>query len=371
MTPDGKEDSMSHVDEGTLHSYLDGELPASERASVEAHLAQCAACGVTLGEARALLERASTLLGSAGPIERPAPPFEQLRRAPRRSPWRIRTSFAWAASIVMALGLGYYLRDSERSAAPTSALFIQQQPAAAEDRVAAAPGPAVGALRQEPRAAPPRPAERRLAATPRTDAGAAAEKSVDSLTGREPPAAAPGALALNRSAQLRNATPAQALSETAAAKASLAREEGRDLVSIRGRAGTTQWQVISRGTARTLLGTDPVGLPGLATRTIRRSLAPDATVVVEQTLDSATVIQIFQRPASPPAPAYYVDGYVRRDSAADAVRRQGERAPAAAAIAKAPADRLARFVGRLRVEISGPLSPDSLNKLLEQVEPLP
>jgi hypothetical protein len=36
------------------------------------------------------------------------------------------------------------------------------------------------------------------------------------------------------------------------------------------------------------------------------------------------------------------------------------------------ADRiLARYVGRLRVEISGPVSTDSLNRLLEQVEPLP
>ena len=31
----------------------------------------------------------------------------------------------------------------------------------------------------------------------------------------------------------------------------------------------------------------------------------------------------------------------------------------------------ARFVKGLRVEIMGPLSPDSLNRLLEQVAPLP
>jgi len=37
----------------------------------------------------------------------------------------------------------------------------------------------------------------------------------------------------------------------------------------------------------------------------------------------------------------------------------------------AATDRLARFVGGLRVEISGPLSQDSLNRLLEQLKPLP
>ncbi|MGH7521775.1 MAG: hypothetical protein ACREMI_10890, partial [Gemmatimonadales bacterium] len=140
----------------------------------------------------------------------------------------------------------------------------------------------------------------------------------------------------------------------------------RDTRSLRGRTGvgTTQWQIISRGAATTLLGTDPVGLPGLVTRRIRRSPAPDATVVVEQALDSSTVIQIFQRPAD--SPRYLVDGVIVRQTERDRAAR--EAAPAAA---PAPVDRLARFVGRLRVEISGPLSLDSLNRLLEQVEPLP
>src|SRR5439155_15691994 len=60
MTPDWKEESMSHVDEGTLHAYLDGELPSSERVALEAHLAQCATCRAGLEEERALRARAST-----------------------------------------------------------------------------------------------------------------------------------------------------------------------------------------------------------------------------------------------------------------------------------------------------------------------
>src|SRR6266702_7658635 len=65
MTRDGKEDSMSHVDEGTLHAYLDGELPTVERAAVERHIAECATCRANLAEERALLERATALLGAA------------------------------------------------------------------------------------------------------------------------------------------------------------------------------------------------------------------------------------------------------------------------------------------------------------------
>jgi hypothetical protein len=140
-----------------------------------------------------------------------------------------------------------------------------------------------------------------------------------------------------------------------------------DVAAVRGRGVTTQWQIISRGVARSLLGADPVGLPGLATRRIRRSPSPDGTVVVEQALDSSTVIQIFQRPA---AEAFVmVDGAPLRRFERDRAAR--EAAPAAAPPAPAPAERLARYVGKLRVEIAGPLSPDSLNKLLEQVQPLP
>src|SRR5258707_11162968 len=119
----GKEDSMSHVDEGTLHSYLDGELSPDERAAVESHLSQCATCRASLAEERALLDRASALLGSARPVERPAPPFEQLRRESKRSPWRVRRSIAWAASIVLAVGLGYSLRGPAPEASPEADTF--------------------------------------------------------------------------------------------------------------------------------------------------------------------------------------------------------------------------------------------------------
>src|SRR5437667_170936 len=96
-----------------------------------------------------------------------------------------------------------------------------------------------------------------------------------------------------------------------------------------------------------------VGLPGLTTRKIRRSPGSDGTVVVEQALDASTVIQIFQRAASAGSLS---------DSTSYGFTGGFERARA---------NRLARFVGRLRVEITGPLSADSLNRLLEQVAPLP
>src|SRR6266566_377284 len=136
MMQDWKEDSMSHVDEGTLHAYLDGELPSAERAALEAHLAGCATCRGNLIEERSLRERASAVLGSARPAERPAPPLDQLRREPKRSPWRVRRSFAWAASIALALGLGYFMRSPGASPVASVALAPAQPVAVAQNRAA-------------------------------------------------------------------------------------------------------------------------------------------------------------------------------------------------------------------------------------------
>src|SRR5207245_1032471 len=64
-TRPGNRVNMSHVDDGTLHAYLDGELSPPEAQAVEAHVAQCLACGTRLEEERALIVRAGELLAQA------------------------------------------------------------------------------------------------------------------------------------------------------------------------------------------------------------------------------------------------------------------------------------------------------------------
>src|SRR5206468_10494765 len=100
--------NMSHVDDGALHAYLDGELSPVERERLEAHLADCAPCRARLDEERGLVERASQLLGLASPPERAAPPPLHQLRQPRLM-WRLRMPLAWAASVVLAVSLGYYV----------------------------------------------------------------------------------------------------------------------------------------------------------------------------------------------------------------------------------------------------------------------
>ncbi|UCC49447.1 MAG: zf-HC2 domain-containing protein [Gemmatimonadota bacterium] len=108
---------MSHVDEGTLHAYLDGVLSESQRREVEVHLSSCIECQARLEQATALGERVSELMAELepGPIQVPAWREIEARaaarraRIPRRS-W-VRPSLAWAASIAVAFAVGWFSRD--------------------------------------------------------------------------------------------------------------------------------------------------------------------------------------------------------------------------------------------------------------------
>ena len=99
---------MRHADEGTLHSYLDGELSPAEVVELERHLSVCAPCRAQLAEARSFLTEADDLvvaLDVAASSSKAPVAIRALR------PWRPRlTSLAWAATIVLAVGLGYSLR---------------------------------------------------------------------------------------------------------------------------------------------------------------------------------------------------------------------------------------------------------------------
>jgi len=376
MMQDWKEDSMSHVDEGTLHAYLDGELHSVERAALEAHLAGCATCRENLTEERALRERATAVLGSARPAERPAPPLEQLRREPKRSPWRVRRSFAWAASIAVALGFGYYMRspvayrEAPAPDTPAPPVLVAQNHAAStrEEKAAApaaapAPATALGRSRlSDKRAA--RPADEFADITPKDSAPARVAVRNSAPPGAEVPSASTAAAPRPAADTIRLDASVVSRAERDRAPAAAA-SIVVDGVQARQLTSTT-WPVINRRIARSILGEEPVGLPGLATRAFRRAPGTDGTVVVEQVLDSSTVIQIFQRPAGS---AYLYDssgsGYANEGRARprgyaseDQARERGNRL-------------FARFVKGLRVEITGPLSADSLNRLLEQVAPLP
>ena len=324
---------MSHVDDGSLHAYLDGELPASEAARLQAHIAECAECRGRLEEERALIRRAGELLALAEPPARDVPPFRAGDlRPPVRVWWQVRFPLAWAATVVLALGMGWYLGGMELG-----------RPSATPARDSLAPSaPARGAL---PLASEAKPARRPQAAQ--------AKSSVEN-----------------------------------ALAGALARRLREDTVDV-GAAATPQRQyeppaaqALTADAARALLGTDPLALPDVPIESIRRiPTLGETVVVVQQPLDSSTTIElVHRRPALLAIDAVVVSG------AAEPRRERGETTraapspvpPAAKMLVRAPgpvaagyAGRVTRSAGGVTVEIRGRLPADSLRKLLERAQPIP
>ncbi|HEU4648919.1 MAG TPA: zf-HC2 domain-containing protein [Gemmatimonadales bacterium] len=221
---------MPHVDEGTLHALLDGELEPAEVQQVQTHFATCPACQSRLDEARQMMEETERLLralepqaaASSGPRSRapraeppgavpppPPPSYEEQVKAAldpmvlipdnplasevRRR--RLRTA-AWAAGLLVAFGAGgFAVKSGMLSDKPTGELHVrpedfqpvstpnpQEVRAAAPPPAAAVPTAAPGGA--EPAPAPPAPSPSAPAPTP-----LAAAQPVDSAKGTAP---APG-----------------------------------------------------------------------------------------------------------------------------------------------------------------------------------
>ena len=117
---------MPHLEDGTLHALLDGEIPSEELPPIEAHLAACAECRARLEAERAIRGEADGLVEA---IEAPAPGVARAtvgaRAAPAKRPRRWLREVAWAASVVLAAGLGYASRGV-RPPAPASQVTARQ-----------------------------------------------------------------------------------------------------------------------------------------------------------------------------------------------------------------------------------------------------
>jgi len=337
---------MSHVDDGTLHAYLDGELTPVERERVDAHLRTCPACLARLDEERSLIERSSRLLGRAVPPERTLLPLQELRQP--RLTWRLRRPLAWAATIVLAVGVGWYARGSMEPGTVADRVQLRDEtPAPAPAALATGRPLSLDSMPEEQsrgRAAelkrPAAPPENSLQSS---NGIVSHQPAVDDLDRRKSLAAAQSTTAAAAS----DAPPRPAEGRPAAPPPVMASRIARDAEAVGNLSST--WPLIGRQAARDLLGAEPVAIPGFGIRAYRRNpVATTPEIAVEQVLDSGTVVSLIERRLST----------ARADNAA-----AGDRG----ALAKEANQRLARFVGSLRVEIEGPLSPDSLSRLLELV----
>ncbi len=313
---------MPHLDDGHIAELIDSAGVASgPDPAVAAHLRECAACRERVEEARALAAEARRILARAVPSGQGAsavPPFDEvLVRAGRAAdpraravPWR---GLAWAATVVMAVGVGWYargellerptlLRDAPVAAAPNAGLeqtgddrapsSLDTLPAAAaQASVAATPSPA-RALASEPTA----PADRDEAATavggrgavaPADSVAAAArqERPVAPAEAPRPPAAAPPEARARRQAENELAEGrAVGLVAPQAAKAGAA-----DRLTV-----ASTWRTVTTADAARLLGRAPLVVDQLPIRDVSVVPEPDSVVRVRQMLNDSTVLELLQ-----------------------------------------------------------------------------
>jgi hypothetical protein len=227
---------MSHIDEGRLAAYLDGELPAGsgELVEIELHVAACADCRKLLEESLKHRNRARAILRSGSPSTTEAPAFDEILRRAGKSgasrgiaPERSRlASLAWAATIVLAIGAGWYV-TRERTSGPIATALRKTRPATptpAETTVVLAERtneaePATDTKREEtaPAAAAPAPA---TAVPSPSQAGARADELARAALPERAPQP-PAAIALEPQAKAPATPPAiagQALAAGAAPK---------------------------------------------------------------------------------------------------------------------------------------------------------
>ena len=98
---------MQHLDEGTIHSWLDGALSADEAARVEAHVKECPQCAAAVAEARGFIAASSRILTALDNAPRGVIPAAAPGRRVDPIVWRIA-----ATVLVVAAGTLVVFRNS-------------------------------------------------------------------------------------------------------------------------------------------------------------------------------------------------------------------------------------------------------------------
>jgi anti-sigma factor RsiW len=295
---------MQHLDEGTIHAWLDGALPPDEAALAEAHVAACTACAAQVAEARGLVAASSRILAKLDEVPGDVVPISS---APSRRVARRRLMGAWpvrvAAGLLLMAGGAAVLTsnrtvwspdsapqllsesaDITDSAAPMAASALEEAPAAstaapvASDAVASTQ--AANTL-SPPNARPVMPGSRKAES---------AEATVGFSVAQTPPAPMPAPL--RAAAKTTGAAAVGAVSGGAGADAaSQAREERAAQDGARQRAALQTPPAVATAPAAT--APEAITLSSATANAARHdSLAPSARVIAGWRLVSTTPIAL-------------------------------------------------------------------------------
>ena len=130
---------MQHPDEGTIHAWLDGELPEEQANEIAAHTRDCPECSAKVAEARGLIAASTRILTALDNVpSRVIPETAATSRTPvaarQRRRWYDRLDIRAAAALLVVAGASYLVvkRDSGDS----------REMLAVADKIESAPMPA-------------------------------------------------------------------------------------------------------------------------------------------------------------------------------------------------------------------------------------
>jgi hypothetical protein len=97
---------MQHLDEGTIHAWLDGALSPADAAVVEQHIAECAECSALAAEARGLIAGSARIISALDAVPNGVVPRASDTANHNTSLWRRLRLTPARASIAAALIVG-------------------------------------------------------------------------------------------------------------------------------------------------------------------------------------------------------------------------------------------------------------------------
>lgn len=363
---------MQHLDDALIAEWVDGAMAddSPEYGAIAAHVEQCDECRMRVEEERALAGHVRQLLGVAAPPDR-LPPFEEVlhragtgpRRAPVRAGPRWMRRLAWAATVVVAGGVGWYARGiliepadiagragrvmaAEQTTGATGAAErteVAAEPDAVADLAAARPLEEAAAGR----GALVREAPAQVGAARQGEAAAAADEGRREQASTE-------RLALDDRAARRDAAAPAAPPPAAAESRPIAQVAAPAENELQFRKSAMEpWTVVTRAAAEAALGAPLVTLEEPRVVSIELS-ATGETVRVGQDLGGGTLLELLQSRVTDGDAAGLAAGAV-----ADAEPR--------ARMARAAESTETVVVNGIRVVARAAIPADSLRGLLARV----
>jgi hypothetical protein len=202
---------MQHLDEGTIHAWLDGELPPAEREALEAHIASCGQCAAAVAEARGFVAASSRILTALDAVPGGVLPASSQTSHVGAKPPRFTASRALMA-VAAVLVLSTVTVIATRSGSDASLAKLDEARATRADApvIASAPAPAATAPEAADKTRPPVATERKEARARAMNAQPTSIADAARGAQRYAPAAATAAAAgkLNRVAQAAPPAPA-------------------------------------------------------------------------------------------------------------------------------------------------------------------